>query len=85
MREHRFRKVLILFAVTGVGACQAPDPYGEPAKWTFSGVNNANLAAMVDNPMDLVHGRSESHVPGQSAVIPIIRLRRDQVKTLPST
>lgn len=68
---------------TAVG-CQGPDASGPPGEWSFSGANAANLATMIDNPADLVRGRGDGRVSGQLAAAAAIRLRRDQVKPLPS-
>ena len=75
--------MLVSSTVMSVGACQMPDPISNESKWNFTGANNANLATMLDDPMDLVQGQSDGHNLGASAVAPIMRLRRDQVKQLP--
>lgn len=48
----------------------------------FGGTNEANIAAMVVNPADLVHGRSQASVDGATATPPIQRLLTDHPKAL---
>jgi hypothetical protein len=79
------RGLLLALPLLGLSACQMPDPVFGEAKWNFTGVNSANLATMVDNPMDLVRGQSGGAASGVLATTAVMRLRRDQVKTLPST
>lgn len=72
---------LVLPAVTGCAGLGISD---RQADWNFTGANQANLARMLDNPTDLVRGRSEPKAGGQMAVAAAVRLRRDAVKPLPS-
>jgi type IV pilus biogenesis protein CpaD/CtpE len=48
----------------------------------FGGTNEANIAAMVANPADLVHGRGQASVDGATAATPVQRLLTDHAKTL---
>lgn len=76
-------------AVFGLGlgllAGCAPDPFAAPPNWTLTGANGANLADMVADPMDLVRGKTAGGgASGQLAAAAVARLRRDQLKPLPS-
>jgi type IV pilus biogenesis protein CpaD/CtpE len=51
--------------------------------WHPTGIYDANLAAMADNPADLVHGRGLRGSNGVAATAAIDRLRHDTVKPLP--
>jgi type IV pilus biogenesis protein CpaD/CtpE len=50
----------------------------------FGGTNDANIAAMVVNPADLVRGHGQDRVDGTTAVAPVQRLLTDRPKTLPN-
>ena len=52
---------LALLALSGaLAGCSATDPYEKAGIWRPSGVNEANIAAQVANPADLVRGRGET-------------------------
>lgn len=85
MRKMFRRGLALAVVVSTVAGCQMPDPVFNESKWNFTGSNAANLAPMLDNPMDLVQGRSDNGTLGSSAAIPVMRLRRDQVKQLPNS
>jgi type IV pilus biogenesis protein CpaD/CtpE len=51
----------------------------------FGGTNQANIAAQVANPADLVHGRGRDDVSGWTATAPIQRLQTDHDKKLLNT
>jgi len=76
------RLVLLLSPLAAAG-CDL-DPFERPELWNPTGANEANLAAMVDDPMDLVRGRGEAGAEGNRAAAAVARLRRDHVKELPS-
>ena len=85
---HRDRKLvgwaLLLSCCLGVGGCSY-DPWQREGTWTPSGVNDANLAAMVANPADL-YGNAGSPFSRASAASPAVdRLLTDQVKALKTT
>ena len=72
---------LLLACCLGVGGCNY-DPWQREGTWTPSGVNDANLAAMVANPADL-YGNSGSGFSRGSAAAPAVdRLLTDKIKTL---
>lgn len=49
-----------LGALATLGACAATDPYTRQGIWQPSGVNDANLAAMVVDPTELWYGRERT-------------------------
>jgi type IV pilus biogenesis protein CpaD/CtpE len=51
----------------------------------FGGTNEANIAAMVANPADLVQGRGQERVGAWTATAPIQRLQTDHDKKLLNT
>ncbi|TPG59755.1 hypothetical protein EAH89_05875 [Roseomonas nepalensis] len=70
-----------------LSACEAAvvDPYLAEGRWRPSGVNEANLRAMVANPGHLVSGQGPIRVDAQSAAAAVARYRADQVRPLPRT
>jgi type IV pilus biogenesis protein CpaD/CtpE len=48
----------------------------------FGGVNEANIAAQVANPADLVHGRGRDGAEGKNAAAAVLRLQTDHDKAL---
>ncbi len=62
-----------------LGGCAATDPLLRPDLWQPNGANEANIAAEVANPADLVHGRDggERH-RRQLAAAAVERLRADR-------
>ena len=72
---------LLLSCCLGVGGCNY-DPWQREGTWTPSGVNDANLAAMVANPADL-YGNAGSPFSRASAAAPAVdRLLTGKTKTL---
>lgn len=65
-----------------VSGCSAPEPFERPYTWRPVGANQSNLAVMVEDPIDLTHGRRLDPTDGASAAAAIARLRRDRVKPL---
>ena len=64
--------IMSLFAVSvTLGACDLTDPYTRPGMWQPTGANALNLAAMAQNPHDLIRGRGTSGALGVEAVTPI--------------
>lgn len=84
MPKHPTAALVLAASLPMAIGCQGPEASGRPPEWSFSGANNSNLAAMIDDPMDLVHGRGDRRASGQLAAAAVTRLRRDQVKPLPS-
>jgi type IV pilus biogenesis protein CpaD/CtpE len=81
----RFSPVLplLLMMAAALAACaHNTDSVAKLNEIPFGGAVQANLAAMVANPADLVHGRGQLPVDGASAVLPLERLSTDHQKPL---
>ncbi len=81
MPKHR----LFLFLLLLAGCAGGGDDYARPGTWAPSGVNDANLRAMLANPADATQGqaaRTERAVP---ATLAIRRLERDNRRPLLNT
>jgi hypothetical protein len=76
------RLVLASGCVLLLAGCDALEPYGRSGTWRPTGVGQANLAVMVVNPQDLVHGHGGTGADGASAAAAVDRLRHDKVKSL---
>ena len=79
-----------LTAAIGLAAilqgCASTDPLLNTEHWNPTGVNEANIAAQVANPADLVRGREmPAGSDGQLASAAILRLRSGHVKQLPAS
>ena len=68
-----------------LAGCDVTEPYQRPGMWTPTGSNAANLAAMVQNPGDLVQGRAAGDSDGVVAAAAVERLRDGRVKPLPNS
>ena len=76
---------LLLSLVLVLSACAAEDPLTRPGLWHPVGANDANLAAMVADPDDLVTGVADRRVDGQVAAAAVARYRAGKVKDLPDS
>lgn len=56
------RLIGIIGTLLALGACSQYEPFERVGTWRAEGSNQANLAAMAANPLDLVQGRSD-HSP----------------------
>lgn len=74
--------LILLLALSG---CAAEDPLTRPGLWQPVGANDANLAAMVADPDDLVTGVSDRRMDGQVAAAAVARYRAGKVKDLPDS
>ena len=80
------RCLAILAVLVSVSGCAGlADPFMREGTYSATGVNDDNLRAMVVNPVDLEQGTGAHDTLGFSAVDPVIRLRQDKVKELPSS
>jgi hypothetical protein len=79
-RIHFFTVASCLLAL--LSGCEATRAFDRASAWHPLGINDANLAAMVVNPADLVHGRGTGDSDGQAAAAAVHRLRSDHVKPL---
>jgi type IV pilus biogenesis protein CpaD/CtpE len=76
----------LLALLAMLGGCASTDPLLNPNDWTPSGVNEANIAAQVANPHDLIHGRAATGgSDGETASAAVLRLRAGKVKLLPDS
>jgi type IV pilus biogenesis protein CpaD/CtpE len=74
-----------LALLSGLAGCASTDPLLNPNDWHPSGVNEANIAAQVANPQDLIHGRAATGSDGEIASTAVLRLRAGKVKALPDS
>ena len=84
----RFCVLASIVALSGLsvsGCDYLGDPYARPGTWTPTGVNTANLQAMVAVPADLQSGRGDDTALGQTAAAAVQRLREGKVKPLPDS
>ena len=79
------KPMMFLLAAMSLAGCASTDPLTRDGLWQPSGANEANLAAMVANPADLIQGRGAEGSDGQRAAAAVARLRTDHVKTLPDS
>ncbi len=66
-------------------ALSACDPLTRPGVWHPVAANDANLAAMVADPEDLVTGVPNRMADGQVAAAAVARYRAGKVKELPDS
>ena len=78
-------RFILPILLAGLASCSAFDPLERPDLWRPAGSNEANLAAMVAHPSDLIIGVDEPGGNGQLAAAAVERLRRDRVKPLPDS
>ena len=65
------RAMLGLLLLSG---CAATDPFHRPGAWRPEGVNQANIAAMVARPADLLRGRDAGGTDSPLATAAVTRL-----------
>ena len=58
-----------------LSGCAATDPFHRPGAWRPEGVNQANIAAMVARPADLLRGRDAGGTDSPLAAAAVTRLR----------
>jgi type IV pilus biogenesis protein CpaD/CtpE len=76
------RSAMAALLLAALGGCTATEPYLRPGVWTPTGANAANLAAMVEDPQDLVQGRAPGLSDGARAAAAVDRLRQGKTKSL---
>lgn len=76
MSRTRKIRVPLLFLVFGLAlsGCAKNDPFERVGIWKPSGVNEANIAAMVANPADLARGRGNAGGRVRTTTTPVERL-----------
>ena len=67
----RLGAVLGLLLLSG---CAATDPFHRPGAWRPEGVNQANIAAMLARPADLLRGRDAGGTDSPLATAAVTRL-----------
>lgn len=76
---------LSLLLIPALCGCTTLDPLTRDGLWHPTGANQANLAAMVVDPADLVRGKDYEGTDGQLAAAAVARLRVNRVKQLPDS
>jgi type IV pilus biogenesis protein CpaD/CtpE len=75
MTRITFTKLAGLMAASLLlSGCEATDPYKREGMWRPEGVVNANLAAQLANPGDLVRGRGDASPVQRQATNAVTRL-----------
>lgn len=74
-----------LLLLTALAGCAGIDPLTRPGVWHPVGANDANLLAMIVNPLDLVNGAASPIADGAIAAGAVARYHADKVKTLPDS
>jgi type IV pilus biogenesis protein CpaD/CtpE len=69
-------------AILTLAGCEDLDPYHRPYVWYPTGASEANLAAQVANPNDLIRGHGASSADGALAEAAVTRARQDKAKPL---
>ena len=80
----KLAKIALAGAVLALAGCEEMDPYHRHDVWYPTGAPQANLAAMVANPNDLIRGRGDGKVDAQRAEMAVTRIRQDKPKILPN-
>jgi hypothetical protein len=83
-RLHRVLRAAI-FLLPLAGCAGLNNPYERAGTWRPEGVNDANIAAMVTHPGDLMLGKDDPVSPGQLSAAAVRRLLTDRVKPLATT
>jgi hypothetical protein len=76
--------VWLIGALLVAGCSYLTDPYQRPGTYNPTGVNDANLRAMVANPHDLVEGEGAGSSIGAVAAPPVARVLAGKRYPLPS-
>ena len=79
------RVQLLVLAMAPMAGCDATDPLLASGHWQPIGANEANLVASIENPADLVRGRSDPDGDPVPAVAAVLRYRMGTVKPLPDS
>lgn len=75
--------VSAVLAFLSLGGCAFTEPYVRPGTWRPTNSVDANIAAQVVRPSDLVAGVPYAPVSAVRTAAAVDRWRRDQVKALP--
>ena len=74
---------VVCLAAGLTAGCARIDLYQRPGMWQPEGVNDRDLAVMVQDPRDLVRGHGDNGPAWQAGAAAVDRLWRDKVKPLP--
>ncbi|HTW73176.1 MAG TPA: hypothetical protein VME47_25085 [Acetobacteraceae bacterium] len=85
MPRIRLSPIVLAAGLVGLAGCQPPDPYLRTDVWNPTGANAGNIAAMVANPEDLIHGHGTPTVDAHEPTLAVGHVWNDQPKTLSST
>jgi type IV pilus biogenesis protein CpaD/CtpE len=77
-------RIALAGGVLALAGCESMDPYHRQDVWYPTGASQANLAAQVANPNDLIRGRSDHVNDAARAEMAVTRVRQDKPKTLPN-
>jgi hypothetical protein len=75
-------RVALIGGTLAMAGCQNLDPYTREGTWQPTGANQGNLAVMVANPQDLIHGRGQQAEDSKEPALAINRLWTDTPKPL---
>lgn len=77
------RTLPLYMALLGMAGCDATWPYNRIGTWRPTGVADANIAASVVNPTDLVRGVEYTPHDSTTVTASIERYRTGRVRALP--
>ena len=77
-----FKSLLLAGGVLTLSSCQDLDPYHRQHVWYPTGASQANTAAMVADPNDMIRGRGTATADGAVAEGAVTRMRQEKVKPL---
>jgi uncharacterized membrane protein YgcG len=75
-------RVALIGGTLALAGCQDLDPYTREGMWQPTGANQGNIAAMVANPQDLIHGRGQSVEDTKEPTLAINHIWTDTPKQL---
>ena len=79
------RLTRLLLSSLLLAGCTATDPYHRMGMWQPTGAPALNVAAMVQNPRDLIRGRGTSGFPGAEAAPGVTRYWEGKPLPLPTS
>lgn len=79
------RCIFTALVLLPLAACSVFDPYVREGTWRPTGANNANLAAQIIHPSDLVRGVDYAPMDGTMTTAAVSRYRTGKVKPLPDS
>ena len=79
------RAITALPFVLWLSGCAETEPYQKAGMWQPTGANALNLAAMVQNPADLIRGKGARGFDAREAGAPVQRLLAGNPTPLPSS